>query len=89
MGPNPMGTVGSEFAEVAVSLDYEANGIRLRLEDRRGGRVRYLDALELETIIWLPDEHLARLLDRRRTAGAMTEAMMESAARWPRNWRRT
>jgi hypothetical protein len=62
-GPNPIGTVGSEFAEVAVSLDYQANGVRLRLEDLRGGRVRYLDALELETIIWLPDEHLARLLD--------------------------
>jgi hypothetical protein len=58
-----MGTVGSEFAEVAVSLDYQANGVRLRLEDLRGGRVRYLDALELETIIWLRDEHLARLLD--------------------------
>jgi hypothetical protein len=62
-GHAPRGTVGSEFADVAVSLDYQANGVRLRLEDLRGGRVRYLDALELETIIWLPDEHLARLLD--------------------------
>ncbi len=62
-GRAPRGTVGSEFADVAVSLDYQANGVRLRLEDLRGGRVRYLDALELETIIWLPDEHLARLLD--------------------------
>jgi hypothetical protein len=37
--------------------------VRLRLEDLRGGRVRYLDALELETIIWLRDEHLSQLLD--------------------------
>ena len=54
-GRTPRGTVGSEFADVAVSLDYQASGVRLRLEDLRGGRVRYLDALELETIISLPD----------------------------------
>ncbi|GGS27249.1 hypothetical protein GCM10010269_77360 [Streptomyces humidus] len=57
------GTVGSEFAEVAVSIDTAANGPRLRLEDRRTGRVRYLDALELETLVWLPDGDLRRLLD--------------------------
>ena len=39
------------------------NAPRLRLEDLRGGRVRYLDALELETIIWLPEERLTGLLD--------------------------
>jgi len=55
--------VGSEFAEVAVSVDTAANGPRLRLEDRRTGRVRYLDALELETLVWLPDGHLRTLLD--------------------------
>jgi hypothetical protein len=55
--------VGSEFAEVSVRVDGTANGPRLRLEDRRTGRVRYLDALELETIVWLPDGHLQRLLD--------------------------
>jgi len=37
--------------------------VPLRLEDPRSGPVRYLDALELETIVWLRDEHLARLLD--------------------------
>jgi hypothetical protein len=26
-------------------------------------RVRFLDALELETLIWLPDDHLIQLLD--------------------------
>jgi hypothetical protein len=55
--------VASEFAQVAVRLDDTANGVRLRLEDLRTGRVRYLDALELETIVWLRDEHLGRLLD--------------------------
>jgi len=36
---------------------------RLRLEDLRTGRVGYLDALELETLAWLPDGGLHRLLD--------------------------
>jgi len=57
------GVVGSEFAEVAVAVDTTANGPRLRLEDRRTGRVRFLDALELETIVWLPEGHLRQLLD--------------------------
>jgi hypothetical protein len=55
--------VGSEFAQVEVGLDNRGNGPRLRLEDLRTGRVRYLDALELETIIWLREGHLRRLLD--------------------------
>ena len=55
--------IGSEFAEVAVSIDDQANSPRLRLEDLRTGRVRFLDALELETIVWLPDERLNQLLD--------------------------
>ena len=55
--------MASEFAQVAVSLDETANGTRLRLEDVRTGRVRYLDALELETIVWLRDEQLSRLMD--------------------------
>jgi hypothetical protein len=61
-GPDP-GVVGSEFAEIKVAVDRQGNGPRLRLEDLRSGRVRYLDALELETIIWLPDGHLRQLLD--------------------------
>lgn len=55
--------VGNEFAEVAVGIDDTANGPRLRLTDLRGGRTRYLDALELETIVWLPEENLRQLLD--------------------------
>ncbi|MBO4239384.1 hypothetical protein [Pseudonocardia alni] len=55
--------VGNEFAEVAVRVDDEANSRRLRIEDLRTGRVRYLDALELETLVWLPEGHLHKLLD--------------------------
>jgi hypothetical protein len=55
--------VASEFAQVVVSIDVQGNSKRLRLEDHRTGRVRYLDALELETIVWLLDDHLQQLLD--------------------------
>lgn len=55
--------VGSEFAEVSINFDEGGNSVRLRLEDLRTGRVRFLDALELETIIWLGDGHLTSLLD--------------------------
>ncbi len=55
--------VESEFAQVSVSIDTEGNSPRLRLEDLRTGRVRFLDALELETVIWLPTGKLAQLLD--------------------------
>jgi hypothetical protein len=55
--------VNSEFAQMAWRTDDEGNGPRLRLEDLRTGRVRYLDALELETIVWLPPGRLDALLD--------------------------
>lgn len=55
--------IGSEFAQVSVTFDTAGNSPRLRLEDLRSGRVRYLDALELETIIWLPEERLTALMD--------------------------
>lgn len=55
--------VHSEFAQVRAGIDHEGNGPRLRLEDLRTGRVRFLDALELETLVWLPDGHLRQLLD--------------------------
>lgn len=55
--------VGSEFAEVSVDVDAEGNSTRLRLTDLRTGQVRFLDALELETIIWLAEGHLTQLLD--------------------------
>ncbi|MEE6176123.1 hypothetical protein [Mycobacterium sp. 050134] len=61
--PNVGPVIGSEFAEVAVRIDERGNAPRLRLEDLRTGRVRYLDALELEAIVWLPQQRLESLLD--------------------------
>jgi hypothetical protein len=58
--------VHNEFASVSVKLDTTGNSPRLRLEDLRTGRVRYLDALELETLIWLPNEHLTAFMDASR-----------------------
>ncbi|HEY5854766.1 MAG TPA: hypothetical protein VIW24_12125 [Aldersonia sp.] len=60
---NRAGIVHSEFAQIRVDIDHEGLSPRLRLEDLRTGRVRFLDALELETIVWLHDDHLASLLD--------------------------
>jgi ketosteroid isomerase-like protein len=56
-------TVKSEFAAVEVGVDGAANGPRLRIEDLKTGRVGYLDALELETLAWLPEGALHPLLD--------------------------
>jgi hypothetical protein len=55
--------VGNEFAEISVNVDQDGNSVRLRLEDLRTGRVRFVDALELETIIWLAEGHLTSLLN--------------------------
>lgn len=60
---DPIGTVASEFAAVSVSVDHAANGPRLRLEDLNGGRVAFLDALQLESLVWLPAERLEQLVD--------------------------
>lgn len=61
--PGNPDVIFSEFAKVSVRVDLDANGPRLRLEDLHTGRIRFLDALELETLIWLPEERLTALLD--------------------------
>jgi hypothetical protein len=61
-----IGVVAGEFATVSVSLDTRGNGVRLRLEDLRSGAVRYLDALELESIVWAPEGFVRDLLDPSR-----------------------
>jgi hypothetical protein len=61
--PGAGSVVESEFASIAVDVDDQGNSSRLRVTDLRTGRVRFLDALELETIVWLEDEHLTTLLD--------------------------
>ena len=58
-----VGRVSSEFADVSVSVDTEGNDPRLRVEDMKTGRVGFLDALELETLAWLPEGGLHKLLD--------------------------
>ena len=58
-----VGEVSSEFASVAVTLDHDGNGPRLRIEDLKTGHVGYLDALELETLAWLPEGALHKFLD--------------------------
>ena len=58
-----LGEVSSEFAAVSLSIDHEGNGPRLRIEDLRTGRVGFVDALELETLAWLPEGALHPLLD--------------------------
>jgi hypothetical protein len=63
MADVPPDVVGNEFAEVSVRIDSSANSRRVRIEDLRSGRVRYLDALELETLVWLPAGNLQKLLD--------------------------
>ena len=64
--PEGIGVIASEFATVAVSVDVRGNGARLRLEDLRSGAVRYLDALELESIVWAPEHWVRELLDPSR-----------------------
>ena len=58
-----IGEVVSEFAAVALSVDENGNGPRLRIHDLRTGHVGFVDALELETLAWLPEGALHRLLD--------------------------
>ena len=61
--PEPVGIVANEFASVSVTIDHAGHSPRLRLEDEKTGQVGYLDALELETLAWLPDGALHGLLD--------------------------
>lgn len=60
MGGEP---IESEFASVEISVDYDGHNARLRIVDVKTGQVGYLDALELETLAWLPEGGLHKLLD--------------------------
>lgn len=53
----------SEFAQVRVEVDLNANGPRLMVLDLRTGMTNYLDPLELESLAWARHEDLAPLLD--------------------------
>lgn len=58
-----LGELSSEFASVEVSIDQQGNGPRLKVVDLRTGQVGFLDPLELETLAWLPEGGLHKLLD--------------------------
>jgi hypothetical protein len=58
-----LGRISSEFGDVSVSVDTDGNDPRLRIEDLKTGQVGFLDALELETLAWLPEGGLHKLLD--------------------------
>ena len=53
----------SEFAAVSIRVDDDGNGPRLRITDLRTGQVGYLDPLELETLSWLPEGAMQKMLD--------------------------
>lgn len=53
----------SEFANVRVCLDEQANGPRLAVVDLRSGLTAFLDPLELEAFVYCRHEDLSSLLD--------------------------
>lgn len=55
--------IENEFASVEISVDHDGHNARLRIVDVKTGQVGYLDALELETLAWLPEGGLHKLLD--------------------------
>ena len=55
--------LGSEFALVEVSKDYDANGARLKIYSSRTKRTVYLDPLLLEALTWTPREVIERSLE--------------------------
>jgi hypothetical protein len=61
--PETVRELVSEFGAVRVSVDHAGNGPRLMLEDLKTGQVGFLDPLELETLAWLPEGGLHKLLD--------------------------
>lgn len=65
--PSPGFVLENEFARARVSLDVDANGPRMRIEDLRSGRVVFLDPLEVASLTWLVHEDLRPFLDPSQT----------------------
>lgn len=61
--------INNEFAAVTVAIDRTGNDARLRIEDKRSGEAVFLDALQLETLVWVTGEQMNALLDPRRRWG--------------------
>ena len=51
--------IANEFAAARISLDNEANGPRLKIEDPSSGVHIYLDPLELQALAWATHKDLA------------------------------
>lgn len=60
-------TARNEFGHVRVSLDEDANGPRILIEDLRNHRRIHLDPLELASLTWLTHGDLAPFLDPSQT----------------------
>jgi len=58
----PSFTLTNEFASVRLSLDTQANGPRLRLEDLETGAQIHLDPLELASFCYAEEEDRIRWL---------------------------
>lgn len=56
-------SVENEFANVEVSLDRQGNGPRLKVVDRKTGGAAFLDALQLESLVWATAAQMNMLLD--------------------------
>ncbi len=69
--------LGNEFGTVAVSVDEQANGPRLRIEDLRSGRVIHLDPLEVASLTWLTHHRLGPFLDPSQTGWRSDEGAWE------------
>ena len=55
----------NEFAFVRVTLDQNANGPRLVIEDLKTGTRSHFDPLMLEALAWIAPESFAELMDPR------------------------
>jgi hypothetical protein len=69
----------SEFASVAVEIDWQANGPRLRIENQQNRRVVYLDPLELASLTWLTHESLGPFLDPSQTGWRSDEGAADDS----------
>lgn len=57
----------NEFASVAVSIDLEGSGPRLRIVNQQNGMSVCLDPLELASLTWLDHMSLGPFLDPSNT----------------------
>ena len=55
--------IENEFASVTVSIDRRGNDDRLLIVDNKTGQRACYDALLLESLAWIPEQLLKRLLD--------------------------